>query len=110
DELDDQSAITALMKEAYASRFITMALQAADSNAAHENYSGIPLVLDALDNDDITMYMSPPEPVSEYAAAILRQVSGEDYGFSASAAPNAKSQAVAKWRAWWEVFRGVNDL
>jgi len=110
DELDDQSAIDSLMEESYSSDFATIGLLAANSNATHGNYSGIPLALEQLSNDEIALYMDPPTPNSELAAAILRHVSGENYDFSAHVSQSEKDQAIAKWNAWWEVFRGVEGL
>ncbi len=110
DELEDQNAITALMEEAYGSDYTTIALLAANSNAMNGDYSGIPIVLEALNDDDITLFMDPPTPNNELSAAILRHVSGENYGFTAHASQSEKDQAIAKWNAWWEVFRGVEGL
>ncbi|MFH1047398.1 MAG: hypothetical protein V1738_03790 [Patescibacteria group bacterium] len=109
-QLEDQTAITTLLKPAYESRYATVALHAINSNAIYGDYSGLPIALRTLASDEITMYMDPPGPVSEYAAAILRQVSGENFSFSAYASPTEKRQAIAKWNAWWEVFRGAEQL
>lgn len=55
---------------------------------------GVPTLFEAME-------MDLPE-VRELAAGHLRDFTGEDFGYRHDASPLARTEAMVRWRAWWQ--------
>ncbi len=55
---------------------------------------GVPALIEALEFDSLEM--------RSLASKHLRELTGEDLQFRPDGAPQARKEAVARWRAWWQ--------
>lgn len=74
---------------------------AAQSLAKLGETEGVPVLIRALEQDDV-MIGHPPELTSDYAVQVLRNLSGENFGFDSSAPAYERARAVERWEEWWE--------
>src|SRR5262249_8881354 len=65
--------------------------------ALKEEKSLVPDLIKLLDDPEAHVYRA--------AHAALKQLTGQDFGPAADAGPADRSQAMARWREWWEKKR-----
>jgi hypothetical protein len=59
---------------------------------------GVPTLLEGLELE--------PQNLRELAAKHLRELTGEDFQFRSDGSPQARKEALQRWRVWWEKNEG----
>jgi len=74
-------------------------LRGAEALLERRNVLGVEPLVDILAGDH-------PPFLQAQAVQVLRQATGQDFGFEPQAEPAARQQAVESWRQWWQEHRG----
>lgn len=99
-EMEDEGVISAL-SERLDDDHASVRIVAAHSLAMWGDTEGVPVLIRALEHDDV-MIGHPPELTSDYAVQVLRSLSGENFGFDSSAPAYERARAVERWEEWWD--------
>jgi len=88
-----QKQIHRALREALDDRDRLVRLEAANGLLARNDWESIPMVIAGLEDDD---------PVVRFEChETLRQVTSQDFGYRADAAPEQRQVAVARWKEWY---------
>ncbi len=63
--------------------------------------SGLPILIEYLDNEEATYYIDPPEPMYHYSIVVLRHYTSQNFGYDEDAPMEDRAQAIGKWWEWW---------
>ena len=69
---------------------------AAVALARNRVFIGVPTLIEALE-----LGSEQDVAIRQVADSVLRETTGQDFGFRADGAPAARARAVAEWRQWW---------
>jgi hypothetical protein len=64
------------------------------SVAERKDWSAIPLVIDRLSDDDPSVRLA--------ASNVLRDMTGQQFGYEVYAPEEKRAEAVQRWKQWWE--------
>lgn len=104
-DMDQQEGVAQVIRNMYESEYPTIRLYAAASNAEYGDLSGVPVLLEGLESDEVMSYMKPPTPCAVFANQVLMRISEEDFGFDQD-----KQEAITKWKRWWTVKQMEENL
>lgn len=97
--------------QALKSSQLTLRAYAARELGTYNNETSIPYLIDSLCDDSFHVginYMYPGMATTRYwANDSLKNLTGEDFGFSWSDAINKRMNAVSRWREWYLVKYGT---
>lgn len=96
----DQNQIYETMRTLYESPYESVRVYAAMSNAEFDDFSGLNILLEALESESVMTYMEPPTLTAAFSNRVLEFVSGQDVGFDEASTPEDEQTAVAAWQAW----------
>jgi len=61
----------------------------------------LPVLIEAMDSDEMLPFSDPPLPIWTFADSVLAHYTGIDFGIAAGAEDQHQASAAA-WRDWWE--------
>lgn len=102
-EIDEgrRGRVLAHMRKSFSDTDSSVSATAAGVAVASGDKSGIPYLIRQLGSDEDLLLIDPPEPVAAYSVRVLREYTGQDFGFDASAPLNGRAQAIQEWVSWW---------
>jgi hypothetical protein len=106
--MEDPTKVSSVIETMYDSKYLSIQVLAASSNAEYKNYSGVPILISALESDEIMSYMDPPQPVSRFANRALEFATGQDFSFDQAQTQAEKQAAIKKWQDWWQENKPEN--
>lgn len=86
-----RSEIIPYLREGLFDPDMSIRTQVAQILLLFEERDGLPVLIEALDSDEMMIPSEPPMPLAHYANIILINYTDEDYGFDR-----------AQWTGWWD--------
>lgn len=84
-----QEEILPHLKKAFGDPNPTIKTLAAGTATAFGDPSGIPILIESLESDEVELFSEPPELLRAYSMTVLRHYTQQDFGYD-----------VKKWREW----------
>jgi|GEM_PF-5297018 len=98
---DERDKVIPALKDGFDDEDPRLRQLSAGLAASFGDKSGLPILIEYLDDEELTFYAEPPEPYYVYSITVLRHYTGQDFGYDMEASAEENAEAIGKWWGWW---------